>query len=156
MSEILIALSAAAFFVFGCFVIRRIDILLNQNDTESVELRIGVEYPGMEAVIAEELGILNDRRPDLRLSLISAGKDCLVSVLADGSVDIAVFADAPEGVGCTYVRRTMHKAAVVSTATGLPIIPDNTDHTAVYIAHKAVGSTALCREFFRLLTDESG
>ena len=86
MSGFLIAVSAAVFLLFCFFVAKKLDAFLERQADRREILRIGMEYPGMEKTVAEEIGSLGDTFPGYELSLTGGNREKNAAISYDRSV----------------------------------------------------------------------
>ena len=155
MSGFLIAVSAAVFLLFCFFVAKKLDAFLERQTDRRETLRIGMEYPGMEKTVAEEIGSLGDTFPGYELSLTGGEREELCRMLESGTIDIAILESVPEQEPFRCVTKPMQLSPVTSEETGLPVVRQLSDLKTAFILMRSAENTALCGVFYRLLTGKS-
>ena len=156
MNVVLVSLSAAAFLLFGFFVVKKVDAFLNHQGDKGDMLRIGMEYPGMEETLAEEIKLLDDKYPGFALRLIGGNSEELCQMLKTDEIDIAILEKAPDKNAFVCVTKPLRILPVISEKTGQPIVRQLSDLKTSFILKRSAAGTELCGMFYRLLIGESG
>ena len=155
MSWILISFSAAVLLVLGFWAVKKLDAFLTHQDDKSGVLRIGMEYPGMEKTVAEEMELLVDTYPGCELFLIGGNREELCRMLRSGAIDVAVLESASDKEPFICVAKPMKIFSVTSEMTGLPIVRRLSGTETAFVLMRSVDSTDICGEFYRLLTGKN-
>ncbi|MBP5245998.1 MAG: hypothetical protein J6036_06055, partial [Clostridia bacterium] len=146
--------SVAGIFLYGFYAAKKIDGILNKSGSERETLRIGLEYPGIEAVLEKEINVLAAKYPLVEISLTSAEKETLYKELEKGGIDFAVTGSEPENKEFSYVRKELVNSAVISERTGLPIARENENHFA-FVVWKTTDNSQAKNRFLQSLKAEA-
>ncbi len=150
-----------AVFVFGYFVMVKIDSFIEENrrliHTESrqnrAHIRIAAESPMLLGSIAAQLTAYSRANPFVEFFLSLGKAERILQKLIDGSIDIAILTEKNIPFldeSCATIRIPYCKGAVVSAMLGLPVESIDEEKWAFVIWNKSIQSKACDRVLFAI------
>ena len=134
MQDVILLISTLAMFVFGYFLMKKLDTFLenNWNEQENAltysenSLRIGFSNPLMADSLSDVLEIYGKQHPNVSIHIFSGEESELCRELETHKLDIIFLpenTDVSEKIHYNARRVLLHCAPVVMEYAGLPIEP---------------------------------
>lgn len=161
MTDVLLILVTLAAFVFGFFVIRKVDVYLEENDRLAASgerisgpcVRIAAENPAYFDAVASALACASDSNPYLDFRFSSAHRNRLLHQISNGDIDIALLLkentkELDEGLGCAEISDFPQGKA--ATKLGLNVELTDAKGRLIVVWNKAIASKDRDRVLFVL------
>lgn len=159
MKEVLLLCSVAAVFVFGFFIMKRLDKFLENNHREIDEmtnasvLRIAVENPFMIESVSDLLERFSKKNPYCQLYLITGNAEEIASGLAANELDFGfISSDDQKNHAHEYAAVFVPlKQGAISTTIGIPVMPIASEPIMTKVLWKKEECTLEKKQFAELL-----
>lgn len=156
MQDFLLILIMLAVFIFGWFLMKKVDIFLEewqrgmggQYETESHTLRIGFADPFVADSVSSALEQYSRQYPDSSVCLFQGNTEVLLKKVADRELDIAILPeqfDIPPDRKYKRKKVVMTSGPVIMKYSGLPIEPiadGNITQTLVWLDDGKISAAA--------------
>lgn len=165
MQDFLLILIVLATFIFGWFLMKKVDIFLEewqkemsgQHETESHTLRIGFADPFVADSISSALEQYSGQYPDSSVCLFQGNTEVLLKKVADRELDIAILpeqADIPQGRKYKRKKVDMTSGPVIMKYSGLPIEPITDKNTAQALVWLDEGEISAAAHLVKCIENE--
>lgn len=161
MKDLLLIPIMLAVFVFGYFVMVKVDHFIEENrrliNAENrqnrTHIRIAAESPILLDSIAAQLEAYSNANPFVEFFLNTGKAERILQRLIDGALDIAILTEENThslNDFCAMIRIPCKTGDVVSTALGLPVQSIDEDKWAFVVWNKSIQSKARDRVLFAI------
>lgn len=161
MKDLLLIPIMLAVFVFGYFVMAKVDSFIEENrrliHTENrqnrAHIRIAAESPMLLDSIAAQLEAYSRANPFVEFFLSSGKAERILQKLIDGTLDIAILTEENMislDESCAMIRIPCRTGEVVSTALGLSVESVDEEKWAFVVWNKSIQSKARDRVLFAI------
>ena len=156
MKEALFICAVAATFVFGYFLMKKLDVFLESNRRQVSDssdrplLRLAFEDLLIVESVSSLLESFSKKNPDCKLHLFSGSAEEIMEKLTANELDFGFFITesiCASDKECASVFIPLKQSSLISEAVGLPVEPLETEEAMVKIIWRAKGCSGDGKRF---------
>lgn len=158
MGDFVLICAVAAEFIFGYFIMKKVDVFLENNRRQisalpdASALRIAFEIPAMAESVTDLLESFSKKHPDCELLLFSGSMSEIEKKLEVKELDCGFILSEPQNLDeYESILVSIKPKSFVSNGIGLPIVPLVTKERTAKIVWRKNGNSREMNCFVRQL-----